>query len=165
MTHELRIERLIDAPVELVFDTFVDPDKQAEIHGEGQPGWLIHRAETDVRVGGMSTYQMGAEGQEPDTEIRRFTVVDRPNRLEFTHHMIVPSEGLSLETVMTITFEDRDGKTLVTFVQGPFERVEDRDGFGEGWREMLATLDRVAREGLKARHDTEGVEARDETGV
>lgn len=26
MTHELRIQRLIDAPVELVFDTFCDPD-------------------------------------------------------------------------------------------------------------------------------------------
>jgi uncharacterized protein YndB with AHSA1/START domain len=165
MAHELRIERLIDAPVELVFDTFCDPDLQAEIHGEGQPGWVIHKAETDVRVGGTSTYQMGAEGQEPDTEIRRFTVVERPHRLEFAHHMIVPSEDLSLETEMTITFEDRDGKTLVTFVQGPFERVEDRDGFTEGWREMLATLDRVTREGLKARHDTEGVEASDERGA
>lgn len=165
MTHELRIERLIDAPVELVFDTFCDPDLQAEIHGEGQPGWVIHRAETDVRVGGTSTYRMGAEGREPDTEIRRFTVVERPHRLGFTHRMIVPDEDLDLETEMTITFEDRDGMTLVTFVQGPFERVEDRDGFTEGWREMLATLDRVTRDVLKARHDTEGLEASEERGA
>jgi uncharacterized protein YndB with AHSA1/START domain len=165
MTHELRIERLIDAPVELVYDTFCDPDLQAAIHGQGQPGWVIHRAETDVRVGGTSTYQMGAEGQEPDTEIRRFTAVERPHRLAFTHRMIVPAEDLDLETEMTITFEDRDGKTLVTFMQGPFERVEDRDGFTEGWREMLATLDRVAHDALKARHDSEGLEASDHRGA
>ena len=144
MTHELRIERLIDAPVEVVYDTFNDPDKQAEIQGEGQPGWVIHRAETDVRVGGTSTSAMGAEGKEPDTEIRRFTVVEPPHRLVFTHRMILPSEDLSIETEMTITFEDRDG-------------------FTEGWREMLATLDRVTREGLKARHDSEGIEMTDET--
>ena len=79
--------------------------------------------------------------------------------------MIVPAEDLDLETAMTITFEDRDGKTLVTFVQGPFERLEDRDGFTEGWREMLATLDRVALDVLKARHDTEGLEASDDRGA
>jgi uncharacterized protein YndB with AHSA1/START domain len=165
MTHELRIERLIDAPVEVVFDTFVDPEAQAELHGEGQPGWVIHRAETDVRVGGTSTYVMAAEGREPDTEVRRFTEVERPHRLAFTHRMSGPDETMTLETQMTVTFEERDGKTLITLVQSPFEREEDRDAFGEGWREMLESLDRVAREGLKARHDTEGVEMSDDTGT
>lgn len=165
MTHELRLERLIDAPVEQVFDAFVDPDAQAEMHGEGQPGWVIHRAETDVRVGGTSTYEMGAEGREPDTEIRVCTEYDRPRRLAFAHTMKLPSEGITLETDVTLTFEARDGKTLVTFIETGFERVEDRDGFGEGWRELLEALDRISREGLKARHDTEGVDARDETGV
>jgi uncharacterized protein YndB with AHSA1/START domain len=165
--HELRIERLIDAPPEVVFDTFVDPDLQARLHGAGQEGWVVSRAETDTSIGGTSTYAMGREDQEaPDVEVRVTKVFDRPHRLVFDHTMTVPSEGFSLRTEMTLTFEDRDGKTLVTMIQTGFERVEDRDGFGEGWREYLETLDRVATSGdvLKARHDTEGLEARDDTG-
>ena len=65
---------------------------------------------------------------------------------------------------MTVTFEDRDGKTLVTFLQTGFERDEDRDGFTEGWTVYLETLGRVVSKvpgiadepgqpELKARHD------------
>jgi uncharacterized protein YndB with AHSA1/START domain len=31
--YELRIERLIDAPPEVVFDTFVEPEAQQELYG------------------------------------------------------------------------------------------------------------------------------------
>ena len=123
MTYELRLERLYDAPPEVVFDAFTDPANQAELHGEGTEGWAIQRAETDVRVGGTSTYAMGPEGVEPDVETRVFTVVDRPHRLEFRHSMKVAEwGGRTVETDMTLTFEDQDGKTLLTMVQTGFER-------------------------------------------
>ena len=38
MSHELRLERLYDATPEVVFDAFVDPDTQAELHGLGGCG-------------------------------------------------------------------------------------------------------------------------------
>jgi uncharacterized protein YndB with AHSA1/START domain len=83
MTYELRIERLFEASPEAVFDAYVDPATQEELHGSGQPGWVVHRSETDVREGGTSTTEMGMEGQASDTETRVFSVVDRPNRLVF----------------------------------------------------------------------------------
>jgi len=62
---------------------------------------------------------------------------------------------------MTITFEDRDGKTLLTMVQTGFSTEEDRDSFMTGWPEYLETLHRVVSpeppgtgDTLKARHDT-----------
>jgi uncharacterized protein YndB with AHSA1/START domain len=156
VSFELRVERLIDASPEVVFDIFVDPDLQAEIHGSNEPDWEVSKAETDVRVGGTSTYHMGKKGSEPDEEIRVFSVVDRPNRLVFTHRMSVADWGSTVETEMTVTFEEQDGKTLVRMVQTGFESAEIRDGFMEGWPEYLKTLERVVGEQLKARHDTDG---------
>ena len=121
MSYELRLERLYDASPEVVFDAFVDPATQAELHGNDVPGWKVHRTETDTRVGGTSTYVMGLEGEEPDTETRVYTVIDRPHRIVFTHSMqIAEWGGRSVDTEMTITFEDRDGKTLLTMVQTGF---------------------------------------------
>jgi uncharacterized protein YndB with AHSA1/START domain len=154
MTYELRLERLYDAAPGVVFDAFVDPATQEELHGSGDPNWTVERAETDVRVGGTSTYVMGLRGEDPDTETRVFTVVDRPHRLVFRHTMAVAEwAGRTVETEMTITFEEQDGKTLLTMLQTGFEREEDRDAFMGGWPTYLETLKGVVATQLKTRHD------------
>ncbi|MGZ8624647.1 MAG: SRPBCC family protein [Actinomycetota bacterium] len=160
MSHELRIERLYEATPEQVFDAFVDPATQEQLHGAGQEGWTMQRCETDVRVGGTSTYAMGFNGVEPDVEVRVFSVVDRPRRLVFRHSMTVTEwGGRSVDTEMTITFEAQGFKTLLTMVQTGFETAEDRDDFNSGWPTYLDTLGRVVGgvpddDALKARHDT-----------
>jgi len=147
MTHELRIERLFDAPPEVVFDAFVDPDAQQELYA-GDPGWTLDEFETDLRVGGTQVAVMRQEGHEPDRETRLFTEVDRPHRLCFRHSMAVGDWGRTIETEMTITFEDQDGKTLLTMVQTGFETEKDRDDFLGGWPSYLDSLQRV----VSARH-------------
>ena len=155
MTDELRLERLFDAPPEAVFDAFSAPGSQEQLHGAGQPDWQVSRSETDVRVGGTSVYAMGPVGGEPDVETRVYSVVDRPNRLVLRHSMAVAGSEDPIETEMTVTFEDRDGTTLLTMVQTGFEREQDRDGFVEGWSAYLDTLRGIVNEQLKARHDTD----------
>jgi uncharacterized protein YndB with AHSA1/START domain len=155
MTHELKLERLFDAPPEVVFDAFVDPAAQHHLHGGGQPDWVVHRAETDVQVGGRSVYAMGPKGQDPDIETRTYSVVDRPHRLVFEHSMEVAEWGRTIVTEMTMTFEERDGKTLLTMVQTGFENAEDRDDFLGGWPTYLDTLRGVVEKQLKARHDSD----------
>lgn len=150
MSYELRLERLYDAPPDVVFDAFVDPAAQEELHSSTTAGWKVRRSETDVRVGGTSIYAMGPEGEQPDVETRVFSVVDRPNRLVFRHSMEVSEWGRTLETEMTITFEEQDGKTLLTMVQTGFQSEEDRDSFLGGWPGYLDKL----RENLKTRHDS-----------
>jgi uncharacterized protein YndB with AHSA1/START domain len=138
----------------VVFDAFVDPATQGELHGSSQPNWTVERAETDVRVGGTSTYVMGLTGQDPDTETRVFSVVDRPHRLVFRHTMAIAEwDGRTVATEMTITFEEQDGKTLLTMLQTGFEREEDRDAFMGGWPTYLETLKGVVTTQLKTRHD------------
>jgi uncharacterized protein YndB with AHSA1/START domain len=150
MTYELRIERQFDASPEVVFDTFVDKTAQGVLHGSEQNGWNVEVIQTDVRVGGTSIVRMGPEGREPDTETRAYSVVDRPHRLQLRYSMELAESGLTIDTQITLTFEERDGGTLLTMVETGFEREEDRDGFTEGWTEYLETMGKV----LKARHDT-----------
>jgi uncharacterized protein YndB with AHSA1/START domain len=153
MSHELRLERVFDAPPEAVYDAFVDPDTQERLHGGGRPGWVVHRCETDVRVGGTSTYVMGPEGKEPDIETRVYSVVGRPHRLVLRHSMLVAEWGRTVETDVTITFEDEDGKTLFTMVQSGFDTEQMRDDFLGGWPAYLDTLSGVVDDTLKARPD------------
>jgi uncharacterized protein YndB with AHSA1/START domain len=150
MSYELRIKRQFDAPPEVVFDAFVDPAAQEQLHGSDRKDWTVRRSESDVRVGGTSTVEMGPDGQEPDIETRVYSAIDRPHRLAFRYSMKVTEWGRTIDTEVTITFEDRDGGTLFTMVETGFEREEDRDAFMEGWPSYLDTLGRV----LKARHDT-----------
>jgi uncharacterized protein YndB with AHSA1/START domain len=150
MTYELRIERQFDAPPEVVFDTFVDRTAQGVLHGAEQQGWNVEVVQTDVRVGGTSIVRMGPEGREPDTETRVYSVVDRPHRLELRYSMELAELRRTIDTDVTITFEEHDGGTLFTMVETGFEIEEDRDGFMEGWTEYLETMGRI----LKTRHDT-----------
>jgi uncharacterized protein YndB with AHSA1/START domain len=154
VSHELRLERLFDATPDVVFDAFVDPDFQRELHGAGQEGWIVHRCETDVRVGGTSIYAMGPEGKEPDTETRVYSVVDRPHRLVFRHSMKVADwGGRRVDTEMTITFEDQDGKTPLTMAQTGFESEKDRDEYLGGWPAYLDTLQRVVAARKRDEHE------------
>ena len=139
----------------MVFDAFVDPAHQRQLHGENRSDWTVERSETNVRVGGTSTYAMGPTGREPDVETRVFSVVDRPHRLVFRHSMDLPDWGRTVETEMTVTFEERNGGTALTMLQTGFEREDDRDAFVEGFTEYLETLRAVVTQELKARHDTD----------
>ena len=54
--------------------------------------------------------------------------------------------GQDFGTNVTVTFEERDGKTLLTIVQTGFERKDDRDGVEGGWPIILDALERVVAE-------------------
>src|SRR5438093_11385684 len=87
VTYDLRIERLIDAPPEVVFDSFVDPAAQSALYDDpSEPGWNVE-SELDLRVGGTWTIAFGKAGEDPYRETNVFTEVDRPRRLVFDSRM------------------------------------------------------------------------------
>jgi hypothetical protein len=64
--------------------------------------------------------------------------------------MYVGDWGRTVDSMVTFTFEEQDGKTLVTLVQGGFETEEMRDaylsgapGFMDAFQKAVAS--RVAR--------------------
>ena len=152
MTYDLRIERMIDAPPEVVFDAFVEPEAQKVLYGNPEePAWTVE-SELDLRVCGTWTIAFGKSGEEPYRETNVFTEVDRPRRIVFDMIMAMGAEGRDrggqdFSTKVTVTFEERDGKTLLTIVQTGYKRKDDRDRAVEGgWPIILDALERVVAE-------------------
>ena len=69
-----------------------------------------------------------------------FREVVAPERLVFTFAWEEEGEG-GLETLITVTFAERDGKTLMTFHQTPFQSDGERDGHQGGWTSTFDRLD------------------------
>lgn len=151
MTYELRIERLFDAPPEVVFDTLVNPDAQEEIYGDQVEGWSLLESEIDLRVGGTWTTVIGPVDGQPDRLTSVFTEVDRPRRLAYELSMFVGDWGRTIDSTVTLTFEEQDGKTLLTIVQGGFESEEDRDAYLSGAPSFLDALQRVVEARVERR--------------
>jgi uncharacterized protein YndB with AHSA1/START domain len=140
MSHELRIERLIDATPEEVFEAFTAADAQKEWYLD-QPGWRVE-AGGELRVGGRWEVAFGPAGETPYREANQFTEVSRPHRLAYRSRFHLP-DGSSFDTELLVTFEARQGKTLLTLVQSGFERAADRDAHQGGWPGFLDRLERV----------------------
>ena len=145
MSYELRIERVFDAPPEVVFDTLVDPDAQDELFADQVEGWSLRESAIDLRMGGTWTTVFGrSDGTgEPDRITNVFTEIDRPRRLAYRMSMVVADWGRTVEFTETITFEDQGGKTLLTIIQSGFETEEDRDAFMSGTPGFLDSLQRA----------------------
>jgi uncharacterized protein YndB with AHSA1/START domain len=130
---ELRVQRLLPATPEDVFDAYVDPEKQKVWFTilDERPG--IVEITTDLRVGGQQVAVWGPDERSLFREVQTFVEIDRPHRLVTDSTGSTP-DGTTMSTRITVTFEDRDGSTLMTVVQSGFPVPEVRDFFvGEVW--------------------------------
>ena len=153
MTYDMKIERLFDAPPELVFDTMVDPEAQPEIFADEVPGWNLWEWEIDLRVGGEWTFVFGLADRsgKPDRNTSVFTEIDRPRRLAYRSSMFVGQWGRAVDYTETVTFEERDGKTLVTIELTDLELEKDRDAFMGGLPGYLEAVERVVANRMSER--------------
>ncbi|HSM58292.1 MAG TPA: SRPBCC domain-containing protein [Candidatus Sulfomarinibacteraceae bacterium] len=117
---EIVVNRVIEAPRELVFDAFTEPE---HIEQWWAPrGATIH--EMDVKPGGVWRYsQPGRGGAEMSFKIE-FIEISRPTRLVYDYG---PDSADATEPVRTtVTFEQENGKTRVT-LQLLFATAKDRE--------------------------------------
>jgi uncharacterized protein YndB with AHSA1/START domain len=138
---ELVIKRVFDAPRELVFKAWTDPEHLKQ--WSAPQGFTIPVAEGDLRPGGKWRSMM----RKPDgTELWLggvYREIVEPERLVFTHAWDDKNGRPGHETVVTVTLVERDGKTEMTFRQGLFESVESRDGHQGGWTECFDRLEEL----------------------
>ena len=137
----LRIERVLPATPEEVFDAYTDAEAQKIWFSilDERPG--IVEIETDLRIGGTQTAVWGPDADNLIREVQTFLVIDRPHRL-VTESTGSSPDGRTMTTQIELTFEPTDdGRTLLTVVQNGFPVPELRDFFvGEVWQ---GALDRV----------------------
>lgn len=139
MSPEIRLQRWFDAPPEVVFDAFTDPDAQRALRAAA-PDWIVE-SECDLQVGGEWIVRFGPSSA-PYVERNVFQIVKRPHHLVYASTTEWP-DGSHFESLMEISFQWLKGRTLLTLsLRGlPSEDLERR--FAEGWNEFLDGL--VAR--------------------
>jgi uncharacterized protein YndB with AHSA1/START domain len=134
----LVITRVFDAPRELVFKLWTDPGHA--VNWWGPRDYPATYFDIDVRPGGA--WRGCLRSAETGKELWHggvFREVVPPYRLVFTFAWDEDGER-GFETVVTVEFAEKDGKTLMTFRQAPFPSVKERDGHQGGW---TSTFDRL----------------------
>lgn len=119
---EVVMTREFNAPRELVFKAFVDPEAIPKWWGPSYLTTTVDLLESRP-VGRWRYVQHDPEGNEYAFHGIYHTVA-APEKLVFTFEF----EGMPGHVILeTVTFEERDGKTFLTD-QSVFQSVEDRDG-------------------------------------
>jgi uncharacterized protein YndB with AHSA1/START domain len=136
----MRVERVIDATPEEVFDAFTDRDAMKEWYTLGD-GWSADVPSYDPKVGGHTTVIFG--GDEKFREDITYVEMDRPRRLVYEEDMRRVADGGGYVTRVTVTFDAQAGKTLLTLVQEGFHVAERRDAHTQGWPQFLTRLEAV----------------------
>jgi uncharacterized protein YndB with AHSA1/START domain len=115
VTDELRYERNVQAPPEVVFDAFTSAGGQIAFYGKDDPGWIV-RSESEVRIGGAWTVSFGTSPERLYRHRHVFEVIDRPRRLRLSTTE-VRLDGSTLRFETEFTFEECAGGTLLTMIQ------------------------------------------------
>jgi uncharacterized protein YndB with AHSA1/START domain len=136
---ELSIVRTFDAPRELVFKAYTDPNLIPRWWGPRIFTTTVDRM--DVRAGGVWRFVQRDSGGNEYAFHGVYHEIVPPERIVQTFEF----EGMPGHVMLeTATFEEHDGKTTVTG-HAVFQSVEDRDGeLNSGMEEGAAeTMDRL----------------------
>ena len=137
----LVIERVFDAPREMVWDAFTKTDHL--LQWMGPRNYQAASFQTDVRVGGKWRGCLRSTEELQDLwQGGRYLEVEPPKRLVYTFQWDKRNDqDETFETIVTVLLEDHDGKTLMKFYQSIFNTKSNRDGHVFGW---TSSFDRLA---------------------
>lgn len=136
---ELVVRRTFDAPVHIVFEAWSNPELFKRWWVPASAGMSLVSCNMDIRTGG--TYRL----------VFQHPAFDQPMAFFGTYQEVTPHKRLvwtneesDQGAVTTVTFEESDGKTLVTLHEiYPTEAALDEAlaGSAEGLPEQFAQLD------------------------
>jgi uncharacterized protein YndB with AHSA1/START domain len=148
LEREIVLSRVFDAPRELVFEAWTDPEGLAQWFGP--KGFVTKTHEIDVRVGGLWRFEMRAPNGTCFPNRIEYLEIKKPERLLMDHGSDVDDDPHRFR--VTITFDAQsDGKTVVTMRQLHPNKAQRDAGIGFGAVELgYQTLDKLAAKlGLK----------------
>jgi uncharacterized protein YndB with AHSA1/START domain len=132
--HEIVVTRLFNAPRALVFEAWTKPEHM--MRWWGPKSYTTPSCEMEVRPGGALRLCMRSSDGVDLWVHGVFREVVEPERLVFT---AVNDSDLDAETLITVTFEDQGGKTLLAMHQ-TFVKPEVSRGAKEGWTSSFERL-------------------------
>lgn len=134
---ELVVTRSFDAPARLVFEAWSKPELFQRWWVPKSMGMKLHSCEMDVRTGGEYRLNFG-EGMD---FFGRYIEVTPPSRIVWTNE-----EGGEHGPVTTVTFEEKDGRTLLVMSElYPSKEALDAAGTGaaDAMQETFGQLDEL----------------------
>ena len=135
----LVIKRTFDAPRDLVWKCWTDPKMAMAWWGPIE--YPANYIDMDFRVGG--TWRACLHGRDDGKDLWQGGVIKEivpPRRLVYTFKWDADGER-GIDTVVTVEFEEKDGKTLMHFHQSRFESIAERDGHNYGWGSTFDRFD------------------------
>jgi uncharacterized protein YndB with AHSA1/START domain len=143
MTAELRFERVLDAPPDAVFEAFTTEGGQEAFYGQDDPAWIVESG-CDLREGGVWTVTFGPARNRLYRHRHVFEVIERPRRIVLATTESRP-DGSSFDFTIEFTFEEQDGRTLMSAIQTGLPTAELRDEHGRGVPNAFNRFERVVR--------------------
>ena len=137
---EVVVTRTFDAPARIVWDAWTRPELFRQWWVPRSSGLKLQSLEQDVRVGGGYRLVFDLGDSKTMAFFGKYVEVTPPSRLAWTNE---ESEDGALTTV---TFEEKDGRTLLTLTEAyatkeAFERnVGSTDGLPEQFGQLDALL-------------------------
>jgi uncharacterized protein YndB with AHSA1/START domain len=149
MTNDLKdrqisFERIMDAPVKLVFEAWTS-SKHLD-HWWGPSGFITTTEKMSFEVGGHWKYEMRHEEYGVFPNLIKYLEILENKKIVFDHGT---EEGVSPQHRTTVIFEKFEGKTRVCFtLEFPTKEACDKvKGFGvKGGQETLEKLENYVKE-------------------
>jgi uncharacterized protein YndB with AHSA1/START domain len=134
----LVITRVLDAPRELAFKVWTQPEHLARWWGPR--GYTLPECKVDFRPGG-AFYMLMRSPEGTDHRLRgTYRDIAPPERIACTWAWEDEEGKLGHETILTVSFAEDRGKTKLTLHQAVFESVQARDDHNDGWTTCLERL-------------------------
>ena len=128
---EVVVTRLFDAPARLVFDAWSKPELFRKWWVPRSMGMTLRSCEMDVRTGGKYRLVFGDDPANPMAFFGEYLDVVPDKRIVWTN-----GESGDAGSVTTVTFEERDGKTLLVLSE-LYPTKEALDAAGTGAQEVM----------------------------
>jgi uncharacterized protein YndB with AHSA1/START domain len=128
---EVVVTRTFDAPARLVFEAWSKPELFKKWWVPRSMNMTLRSCELDVRTGGKYRLVFGDAPANPMAFFGKYLEVVPNKRIVWTNE-----ESGDAGSVTTVTFEERDGKTLLVMSE-LYPPKEALDGAGTGAQEAL----------------------------
>ncbi len=142
---EITATRIFDAPRELVWQAWTDPEHLARWWGP--EGFSNPVCEVDLRPGGAIHIVMRAPDGAEHPMRGIFREIAKPERLVFTAFPVDPAGNPLLEQHTVISFADRGGKTELTVRASAVAvapiAAQFLKGMDAGWTQSIDRLERL----------------------
>src|SRR4029079_12394326 len=129
---ELVVTRSFNAPARIVFKAWTTPELFKQWWVPKSLGMVLRSCEMDVRVGGRYRLVFGHDESNPAEFFGTYIEVTPHSRLAWTN-----DEGGDSGPVTTVTFEEKDGRTLLVMHE-LYPAKEALDAAGTGAADAMA---------------------------